>query len=118
MRGDYQYVKAERDQVDFSLHASTLLQEMTLDLSGKYPKVTVADPTTVTDQSNYFWRSAMDHIGDSEGTEHAGRVDLEYTFQDSDWLQYVRFGARVADRSYRNLSTGWNWGVISDDWNS
>ena len=79
--------------------------------------ITVGDPATVTDQSNYFWRSAMDHIGDSEGNEHAGRVDLEYTFQDSDWLQFVRFGARLADRSYRNLSTGWNWGVISDDWN-
>ncbi len=117
VRGDYQFVKAEASNVDFSLHASTLLQEMTLDLSGKYPSVSVADPSTVTDQSNYFWRSAMDHIADSEGTEHAGRVDLEYTFQDNDWLQFLRFGARIADRGYDNLSTGWNWGVISDDWN-
>jgi len=116
-RGDFQYVKSESSQVDFSLHASTLLKDMTLDLSGKYPTVTVGDPSTVTTQSNYFWRSAMDHIADSEGTERAGRVDLEYTFQNSDWLQSFRFGARVADRSYRNLSTGWNWGVISDDWN-
>jgi TonB-dependent receptor len=59
----------------------------------------------------------MDHLGESEGIERAGRVDLEYTFQDSDWLQFVRFGARVADRSYDNQFTGWNWGVISDDWN-
>ncbi|MEO6103702.1 MAG: TonB-dependent receptor [Pseudoxanthomonas sp.] len=116
-RGDFQYVKSESSNVDFSLHASTLLQDMTLDLSGKYPTVSLGDPATITDQSNYFWRSAMDHIADSEGTERAGRVDLEYTFKDRDWLQFLRFGARVADRSYQNLSTGWNWGVISDDWN-
>ncbi|GAB2501902.1 TonB-dependent receptor [Pseudoxanthomonas sangjuensis] len=116
-RGDFQYVKSESSNVDFSLHASTLLQGMTIDLGGKYPSVTVADPSTVTDQSNYFWRSAMDHLGDSEGVERAGRVDLEYTFQDGDWLRFFRWGARVADRSYRNLFTTWNWGVISDDWN-
>jgi TonB-dependent receptor len=116
-RGDFQYVKSESSNIDFSLHASTLLQGMTIDLSGKYPSVTIADPTTITEKSNYFWRSAMDHISDSEGVERAGRVDLEYTFQDSDWLRFFRFGARVADRSYRNLYTTWNWGVISDDWN-
>ncbi|WP_434213218.1 TonB-dependent receptor [[Pseudomonas] boreopolis] len=117
VRGDFQYVKAESDQVDFSLHTTTLLEELTLDLSGKYPSVTLGDPSTALDKNRYFWRSAMDHIADNEGDERAGRVDFEYNFRDSDWLRFVRFGARVADRSYTSYATGWNWGVISDDWN-
>jgi len=116
VRGDFQYVKAESDQVDFSVHTSTLLENLTLDLSGKYPTVTLGEPATAQDRSRYFWRSAMDHIADNEGHERAGRLDFEVTFNDSDWLRFFRFGARVADRSYTSYATGWNWGVISDDW--
>ncbi|MEZ0472038.1 TonB-dependent receptor [Luteimonas salinilitoris] len=115
-RGDFQYVKSTSDNVDFSVHTSTLLDEVTLDLSGKYPSLTIADPSTALTQDRYFWRSAMDHIADNEGTERAGRVDLEYAFNDGDWLRLVRFGARLADRSYSSRSTNWNWGPISDDW--
>ena len=116
VRGDFQYVKSESDAVDFSVHTSTLLDEVTLDLSGKYPSLTIADPATAQIQDRYFWRSAMDHLADNEGTERAGRVDLEYSFTDHDWWRTARFGVRVADRSYTSRSTNYNWGVISDDW--
>ena len=116
VRADFQYVKSSNDNVDFSVHTSTLLDEVTLDLSGKYPSLTIADPATARDQTRYFWRSAMDHLADNEGRERAGRVDVEYNFRDSDWLRLVRVGARVADREYLSYSTHWNWGPISDDW--
>lgn len=116
VRGDFQYVKSTSDNIDFSVHTSTLLDNVTLDLSGKYPSLTLGDPATALDQSRYFWRSVMDHIDDNTGRERAGRVDVEYRFRDSDWLRLMRFGARVADRSYTSFSTQWNWGPISDDW--
>ncbi|SOD51877.1 TonB-dependent receptor [Pseudoxanthomonas wuyuanensis] len=115
VRGDFQYVTSKNDNMDFSVHASTLLEGVHLDLSGKYPSLTV-DEQFATEKSNYFWRSAMDHIADNEGNERAGRVDFEYTFDNGDWLRFVRFGARLADRSYTSMSTRWNWRPVSDSW--
>ena len=117
MRGDLQYVKAESDQVDFAVHTSTLLEGINLDLTGKYPSVTLDDPDYALQQENYFWRSAMDHLADNEGRERAARLDFEYSFNDSEWWRMARFGARLADRDYTSFSTTYNWRVISDDWN-
>ncbi|WP_447729999.1 TonB-dependent receptor [Pseudoxanthomonas suwonensis] len=116
LRGDFQYVKSTSDNIDFSVHTSTLLEQVTLDVTGKYPSLTIGEPSSALAQENYFWRSAMDHVAQNEGTERAGRLDLEYTFLDSAWLRKWRAGVRVADRSYTSLSTNWNWGPISDDW--
>ena len=116
MRADVQYVKAESEQVDFSVHTSTLLEGINLDLTGKYPSVTLDDPNYALQRENYFWRSAMDHLADNEGTERAARLDFEYSF-DSDWWRMARFGVRFSDREYSSFYTTYNWGVISDDWN-
>src|SRR5690606_7583103 len=109
VRGDFQYVKAESDQVDFSVHTSTLLEGVTLDMTGKYPSVTLDNPERALQQDTYFWRSAMDHLADNEGHERAGRLDLEYNFMDHSWLRMVRFGGRVADREYTSFYTTYNW---------
>ena len=117
VRGDFQYVKASSDQVDFSVHTSTLLEGIHLDLTGKYPSVTLENPDRALQQDSYFWRSAMDHLADNEGHERAGRIDFEYNFDDHSWLRTARFGARVADREYTSYYTTYNWQPISDDWN-
>ncbi|WP_162312294.1 TonB-dependent receptor, partial [Pseudoxanthomonas broegbernensis] len=116
VRGDLQYVKSTNENMDFTVYASTLLEGVNLDLSGKYPQVTTNNAEAMLDPSTYFWRAAMDHIADNRGNERAGRLDLEYTFNDSDWLRFFRFGARVADRSYTSYSTSWNWKPISESW--
>src|SRR5690606_35203267 len=117
VRGDFQDVKATSDQVDFSIHTSTLLEGINLDLTGKYPSVTLDNPSRSLQQDSYFWRSAMDHLADNEGHERAGRIDFEYNFNDHSWLRTARFGARVADREYTSFYTTYNWQPISDDWN-
>ncbi|KAF1692951.1 TonB-dependent receptor [Pseudoxanthomonas jiangsuensis] len=118
MRGDFQYVKSDNQAMDFTVYASTLLEGVNLDLSGKYPTVTTNNDEALLDPSTYFWRAAMDHIADNRGNERAGRIDLEYTFDDSDWLRFFRFGVRLADRSYTSYSTKWNWKAISESWHA
>lgn len=118
-RVDYQYVSSESNPEDFSVFASTLLEGINLDLTGKYPSVTLSDPNFALAQNNYFWRAAMDYKAQNRGNEHAGRADLEYNFDtDSSWLRMFRFGARVADRSYRSMATNYNWLPISEAWRS
>jgi TonB-dependent receptor len=116
LRGDFQYVKSKNDNTDFSVYASTLLDGINVDLSGKYPALTLTDTDAVLKQDTYFWRSVMDHIAHNTGNERAGRVDLEYTFDDNKWLRLFRVGARVANRHYSSYSTSWNWKAISEAW--
>jgi TonB-dependent receptor len=116
LKGDIQLVQSEYDNFDFTVFAATYLPGLTYDVSGKYPSVTIGDTSYTSDSSNYFWAAAMDHFAKNRGRELATRVDLEYTFQDNDWLRFARFGMRSTDRTQTNKNSGYNWGVISDNW--
>ncbi|MBV6668400.1 TonB-dependent receptor [Xanthomonas euvesicatoria pv. alangii] len=116
VRGDMQLVRSESDSLDFTLFDSIYLPGLTFDLSGKYPSVGIADSTYTSNPSNYFWSAAMDHLAKNRGRELATRFDLEYAFDDSDWLRTFRAGIRATDRTQINKNSGYNWGVISDNW--
>lgn len=68
------------------------------------------------DPFNTFYRSAMDHIEDSEGNQDSARIDLEYTFDDESWLDAVKVGYRHADRKNIARFSTYNWGVLSEVW--
>ncbi|WP_372354110.1 TonB-dependent receptor [Xanthomonas sp. NCPPB 3761] len=116
VRGDMQLVRSESDSLDFTLFDSIYLPGLTFDLSGKYPSVAIADTTYTSNPSNYFWSAAMDHLAKNRGRELATRFDLEYAFDDSSWLRTFRAGIRATDRTQINKNSGYNWGVISDNW--
>ncbi|MFN7054941.1 TonB-dependent receptor [Hyphomonas sp.] len=64
-----------------------------------------------------FWRAAMDHLEDSEGTENAFRADSEYKFtDDSSWLKSVRAGVRWSERDQTTRFSTYNWGALSEIW--
>ncbi|WDM69205.1 TonB-dependent receptor [Xanthomonas cucurbitae] len=116
IKGDVQLVQSENDQLDFTVFSATYLPGLTYDVSGKYPSVQIANQGFTQDPSNYFWAAAMDHLGNNRGRQLSTRVDLEYTFQDSSWLRFARFGMRATDRNQINKNSGYNWGVLSDNW--
>lgn len=116
LKGDLQLVQSDSDALDFTVFSATYLPGLSYDLSGTYPRVAIADPDFAADPSNYFWAAAMDHLARNRGRELATRADLEYTFEDSGWLRFARFGLRATDRTQTNKNSGYNWGVISDNW--
>lgn len=116
VKGDLQLVQSESEQLDFSIFTATYLPGLSYDLSGKYPSIAIADSSYVADPSNYFWAAAMDHLAKNRGRELAARIDLEYTFPDAGWLRMFRFGLRGSDRTQTNKNSGYNWGVLSDNW--
>ncbi len=70
-----------------------------------------------SDPFNTFWRSAMDHLEDSEGDEQAFRADVEYDFlDDAGFVKSVRFGARWAERDQTTRFSTYNWGALSEIW--
>jgi TonB-dependent receptor len=80
-----------------------------LDLTGKARN-------SFQDPYNTFYRSAMDHIEDSEGNEDAFRFDANYDFDESSWLRSVRVGVRHSDRENIARFSQYNWGVLSEIW--
>ncbi len=71
-----------------------------------------------SDPYNNFWRSAMDHIEQSEGTEDAVKFDVEYKFNDDSWFDSVKAGVRWAERDQTTRFSTYNWGVVSEIWGS
>jgi TonB-dependent receptor len=99
-----------------------------LDLTGSLPEIQLLPPAldgAGADQAqayfenpaNYFWRSAMDHIEDSEGDENAGRLDFDRKFDnDGGWMDSVRFGVRYSERDQTTRWSTYNWGRLSEIW--
>jgi len=68
------------------------------------------------DPYNSFYRSAMDHIEESEGNEDAFRFDANLDFEEGSWLRSVRVGARHSTRENIARFSTYNWGVLSEIW--
>ncbi len=132
---DADYTYARHQVTDLSVFGSTFADEE-LDLTGKLPVVTPHKPLTLSanwaapnpamaaaSDSEYFqsrdfqfWRAAMDHIEDSVGDEYQIKGDFAYKFDDGNFLQRVKFGARYAERQQDVRYTAYNWGAISEVW--
>ena len=131
---DADYTSAQRSQQDFSVFTSTFADQE-LDISGKLPVVTPHRPLTLAaawaapsiytgqDDATYFkdpratfYRAAMDHFEESNGSEYQLKADATYKFDDGSFLNRVKFGARYAERQQTVKYTAYNWGAISEVW--
>lgn len=134
---DYQHVKSTVDNLDAGLWGSSY-QNARIDLNGddiptveftapilcsgapsdQCPQYFIAGNDSFTDPYNSFYRAAMDHIEESEGTSDAFRIDAERLIAGSDWLQSIRFGYRFAERDQTARFSTYNWGSLSEIWGS
>lgn len=138
---DYQHVDSSTDLIDNGLWASTY-QDAAITLNGNgFPDVRFLPPQTCetpcsgtpggssaypsyysgthqsfTDPFNSFYRSAMDHIEQSDGNMDSFRLDGELSFPDSGFLKSVRVGGRYADRDQTARFSAYNWGRLSEQW--
>lgn len=141
---DYQHVKSKTWIMDNGLWTSTY-QNVFIDMNGGkgYPTVEFRPPQVCTgpsknwtcgdgatgsptyygaghnsfsDPYNSFYRSAMDHIEESDGNSDAARIDLDYKIEDSDFFKSVQTGYRYADRRQTARFSTYNWGRLSEQW--
>ncbi|MDY7098093.1 MAG: TonB-dependent receptor, partial [Pseudomonadota bacterium] len=118
---DVQYITAKSDIVDLTVHRS-FFAPVTVDSSqGQVPVVAFnvpggEDPGFFQDPSNYFLRSALDHISENEADSLAFRGDVEYDFSGDGWLKSVRAGARYSQQDLLLRQSDFNWGNISEVW--
>ncbi|MBI1686933.1 TonB-dependent receptor [Caulobacter hibisci] len=86
--------------------------------SANCPSYAQGSHANLADPYNSFWRSAMDHIEQSEGTEDAVKIDVEYKFDNDTWLDSIKGGVRWSERDQTTRFSAYNWGVVSEIWGS
>ena len=118
LSGSVQFVKSTSNTLDFTVFQTTYLPDLYLNTAGSngMPLVSVGQPGFTSNPANYYWSAAMDHFQREVGMERAYRLDLEYDFEDSNWLQYFKVGVRATDRTENDVDTIYNWQAISQPW--
>jgi iron complex outermembrane receptor protein len=118
---DAQYVDSEIDNYDISVEHHSFAN-VTLDATGTYPRVSFAAPTNINQSvgglanpNNWYLRSVMDHLEESEGTQWSFRADGEYDLN-TNWLDSLKFGARYADRDQTVAWSTYNWANVANTW--
>lgn len=118
---DAQYSKANADDLDMSVYGA-ITPLYTLIGEGRHgvPDIQFVDASgqpsaSTNDPSNFYYRSAMDHIEQSDGNQTAFKADVKYDFDNSP-LRAIRMGARYSDREQTRRYTAYNWGAISESW--
>lgn len=118
---DIQRINATTDDKDFTIFLGTHANQY-LDLSGEAPNIEFlepwngqaggngreSNPAFFQDKSSYYWRSAMDHLEDSDGDETALAYDTIYTFE-SGAFTFLKMGARYAKREQTVKFSVYNW---------
>ena len=100
----------------FTAPSNDQTQSNCLPYSGSCPSYDRGMHNNLSDPYNTFWRSAMDHIEQSEGTEDALKFDVEYKFAGDTWFDSVKAGVRWAERDQTTRFSTYNWGVLSEIW--
>ncbi len=119
MSGELQFVKSYSNLLSFSAYNQFFMPPATVNLTGSEPALTTGDPSFFTNPANYYLAAAMDHLEHDYGMMRTARLDFDY-FTNSNWLKDIQFGVRATD-NYRHSNNGqsnYNWGPISQVWQS
>jgi TonB-dependent receptor len=122
--GDVQYSKASTKIIDLTMGPAASphfenygTYQLALHGSG-VPTIVIPQSTSdaLSDPTQIYHNFAMDHHEDNDADAWAYRADAEYTFDNSDFMDKVRFGVRYEDYNSTTRETGYRWGSISQNW--
>ena len=122
---DGQYIRSTHKNYDVEIDMDSFAVPTITTNSDGLPRLTLA-PTTpdlnvnqsaggLSNPDNWYVRSVMDHLENSKGHEYAIRADGEYDFQ-TDWLDSIKWGARLADRKQDVQWSAYNWHNVANTW--
>jgi TonB-dependent receptor len=66
--------------------------------------------------ANYSWHAHQDHLGHSDGQEHAANLDVNYDISQDRFFRAVQFGGRYSDRREQDADSGYNWAAFCVGW--
>ncbi len=119
---DVQYSKADTKIIDLTMgpNAGPNFENAGpyfLQLNGSdTPDIAIPSNNVLTNPDAVYHGFAMDHHEANDADAWAYRADAEYTFDNGDWLDKIRFGVRYEDYNSTTRETGYRWGSISQNW--
>ncbi|MFC4312752.1 TonB-dependent receptor [Steroidobacter flavus] len=120
---DVQRALADTDAADLTIGSPTFAQSdpnalaVNLRLNGSNePSIRVRPNSVMTDPDQYYYGWAMDHYEKNDADAWAYRADGEYTFDNNDWMDRIRFGIRHEDYNSTTRETGYRWGTVAQSW--
>jgi TonB-dependent receptor len=120
--GDVQYSKASTRIIDLTMGPSAgpnfeNAGPYSLALHGSsVPTIVIPANDVLMNPDTVYHNFAMDPHEDNDADAWAYRADADYTFDNSDWLDKIRFGVRYEDYNSTTRETGYRWGSISQNW--
>ena len=117
---DTQYVTSQVKNLDWAVFGAAWANTA-IDIHGDAISVIMLPPdpalpaSFTSAPSSTFWRSAQDHIEDSESDELAARLDLDFDLGDG-FFDSLHAGARYTAREQNTRYAQYNWGVLSEVW--
>lgn len=118
---DVQRSLASTDAADLTMGSPTVASanaapfSMRLNGSSR-PTIVIGPNNVMTNAAGHYYGWAMDHYEDNDADAWAFRADGEYTFDNSDWLDKIRFGVRQENYDSNTRETGYRWGAVSQAW--
>ena len=122
---DLQHVDARADDVNTTMETLSYGQ-VSLDMSGKLPKLNVKDTGLenikvakggLSNLNNYFPRDMSDFLHDNSAKEDAVRIDGKYNIGTT-WLDSLQVGVRASERTQDVRITAYNWANIANNWSA
>ncbi|WP_443751014.1 TonB-dependent receptor [Asticcacaulis solisilvae] len=121
---DVQYVKAQTNNYDILVAASTLANaDYSVNGDGT-PQIKLEPgsnvnyaPGFLSNTHNWFIPYIQDHYEDNDATQATLRADAEYRFHDAGWLDTLKVGVRYADRKQKVRYSAYNWSPVVQPWN-
>ena len=120
--GDIQHAKARTKIMDLTMGPGSAPNfenagPYSLQLHGSgEPTIVIPSNNIVTNPNMVYHSFAMDHHEENDADAWAYRADAEFTFDNGDWLDKLRFGVRYEDYDSTTRETGYRWGSISQNW--
>ena len=121
---DVQYVKAETNNYDIRVAASTLANANYSVNADGTPQIKLEPganvnyaPGFLSNPHNWFIPYIQDHYEDNDATQASMRADAEYRFHDAGWLDTLKVGVRYADRKQKVRYSAYNWSPVVQPWN-
>jgi hypothetical protein len=121
LRGAFQAVDANSHQFSYDVFPTVpfATNNFGMDVGAQVPVVTMPASTqaALQDPSQYTYEATMDHLQHNVAKLRAENLDFDLKLSDSGFFRSLQAGARYADHSEADQTSGYNWQALGVGWN-
>jgi TonB-dependent receptor len=120
LRGAFQAVDSTMDTLSYSVFPSIPLATsgFGVDVS-RIPVVTMPSETlaVLNDPTKYSYQATMPHLAGNTANMKSYTLDYDLTISDSGFFRSLQVGARYADHTETDQTSGYDWEALGAGWN-